>query len=257
MHPTTNWLKSLFQAAISQEPMGRGDNNRQKHGSGRGKRRHLDQDTNRQQSKRPRTIHQARGSRDTPERLPESPHPGKRRRTTRQDTSTARGSRDTTEQQPESLIPGRRTQQAIQDIMRTRVLVADMGHSSISCNPAVMFDKISWKNIVDTQEEQRAGLLLITGMPYSRDGCAKMMERYLPDFEYTTARTNGSDMLAAWHKTVWKELSSGTVTLSGPSESNVQKLADARTAIVLTLQRITKHGSASKRRGTTRRQRCF
>ena len=38
-----------------------------------GKRRHLGQDTDRQQSKSPRTIHQARGSRDTPERLPESP----------------------------------------------------------------------------------------------------------------------------------------------------------------------------------------
>ena len=68
------------------------------------------------------------------------------------------------------------------------------------------------------------------------------MERHLPELSFTMATTSGSDMLAACHKDVWKDLS---VTIVSVCRSSGISPPDARKAIVFTLQRITAHRSTN------------
>ena len=108
-----------------------------------------------------------------------------------------------------------------------------MGHSSIS-QAVGNLKQILWETIIETQEDQQAGLLLIIGAPH-RQSLEDDMSTHLPQFGFYEADTNGSNMLVAWHEDIWKDLSVETVDLCGAT--------DERKALALTLRRATAQGS--------------
>ena len=80
------------------------------------------------------------------------------------------------------------------------------------------------------EEDQQAGLLLVTGSPRQKS-LEDDMTTYLPRFSFYEDDTNGSNMLVAWQDDVWTCLDWGTAGLCGA--------ADERRALALTLRRVT------------------
>ena len=141
--------------------------------------------------------------------------------------SSAASSRATTEHAQASSAPK-------VSLLHRRMCIADMGFSGIRQLVANL-ETISWDEIAQQAEEQQPGLILLTGVPF-RKRHRQIMEQYFPAFRFSKARTDGSDMLAAWHGATWKKTSAEIVTLCGN-----------RTALVLTLQRITACTTANAR----------
>ena len=62
------------------------------------------------------------------------------------------------------------------------------------------------------------------------------MERQLPEFAFEEQTTDGSTMLAAWHKDIWEKVSVETMTFGRRQYS---RPSTERIAILLTLLRIS------------------
>ena len=87
-----------------------------------------------------------------------------------------------------------------------RLLVADLGSSSIpSCSDAP--EIISWETMAETQQEQRAGIVCITGAPkrnawndFSR---LCITRRLFPEWKSESILTDGSAMAVLWNPKYW------------------------------------------------------
>lgn len=64
------------------------------------------------------------------------------------------------------------------------------------------------------------------------------MCRYVPHFAYKVVDTNASTIIATWHNNSWQ---------ATPEEVNITTMPVCRTALVLTLRRVTAHGRANAR----------
>ena len=114
-----------------------------------------------------------------------------------------------------------------------RLLMVDLGHSTI---PSLVdnLDTISWETLAETQQEQRAGVVLITGAP---KGIGNDEIRSLfPGWESARINTNGSAIAAVWNPNHWHA--------EGFSTEILTKYPVVRAALCLKLRRATARNGA-------------
>ena len=131
-----------------------------------------------------------------------------------------------------------------------RVLLADMGHSSIT-QLIGKLEILLFEEIMEQTTEQQVAIVLLTGLPRGQTNTDDM-ERQLPQFAFEEQTTDGSTMLAAWHKDIWTKVSVETLVLTGVPQETVtygkrhySRSSTERNALLLTLQRISACGVPS------------
>ena len=144
--------------------------------------------------------------------------------TSSRDTTEPTSSRDTTE----CSQPGRNPKG---ELLRRRVLIADMGHSCIQ-ELATRLETVSFSDIAQCAEDQQAGLLLLTGVKGGPKKLSTDMQTHLPDYQFIRISTTGSCMVAAWQDSVWISPAFEELLLCGS-----RAVGNKRTALKLTLQR--------------------
>ena len=114
-----------------------------------------------------------------------------------------------------------------------RVVVMDLGHSTIPRASTLPLEKLTWAHIADVQEDTQAGMMLICGAPmgWERLKYFSAKATYFKDWQYSSTRTNGSSLLALVHPKIWQ-----IETASG--ENTIDLVAD-RTGLYLQLRRVT------------------
>ena len=100
-----------------------------------------------------------------------------------------------------------------------RVLLADMGHSSIT-QLIGKLEILLFEEIMEQTTEQQVAIVLLTGLPRGQTNTDDM-ERQLPQFAFEEQTTDGSTMLAAWHKDIWTKVSVETLVLTGVPQETV------------------------------------
>ena len=131
----------------------------------------------------------------------------------------------------------------VPEIDGNRLLVADLGSSSIpSCSDAP--EIISWETMAETQQEQRAGIVCITGAP-KRDAWNDfsrlcITRRLFPEWKSESILTDGSAMAVLWNPKYWHAEDFQTAY---PTKSPAQ-----RSALCFKLRRVTSRRDADEDR---------
>ena len=161
----------------------------------------------------------------------------KKRRTNKDQPSAASGSQTSRviadEPTRKSPITPRAFTEEVTRLMHQRILIADLGFSSVPVFQELQ--QISWSQIAQVSDEQKAGILMFTGVHEKQ--MRGTLGKHFPHFEYLHTSTLGSNMIIAWHQGVWKksEEASGTHVLCG---SGRNKMPNERTALVAHLHRV-------------------
>ena len=134
---------------------------------------------------------------------------------------SAVASRDVKRQRRDTAIDGR------------RLLMVDLGHSTI---PSLSdnHDTISWETLAETQQEQRAGVVLITGAPKGIG--SDEIRSLFPGWESATITTNGSAIAVVWNPNHWHA--------EGFTKEILTKNPVVRAALCLKLRRATARSGA-------------
>ena len=114
-----------------------------------------------------------------------------------------------------------------------RLLVADLGCSDIHSRCDVP-EVISWETLAQTQQEQHAGVVLITGAPKYDTGnepVTAVFDRLFPEWKDWRILTNGSALVVLWNPKYWHA--------EGMQQADLTKSPVQRTALCVKLQRVT------------------
>ena len=121
-----------------------------------------------------------------------------------------------------------------------RILVADLGWSDIHSRCDVP-EVISWETLAQTQQEQHAGVVLITGAPKYDTGnepVAVVFQRLFPEWQDWRILTNGSALVVLWNPKYWHA--------EGMQQADLTKSPVQRAALCLKLQRVTTRSYADE-----------
>ena len=151
----------------------------------------------------------------------------KRRRSRSQES---RGTADPTDSRNDARWP---------TINRHRILIVDLGHSTIRSLADGPDYIISWDNLAEKQQEQRAGIVFVTGGPKCSDMMmipTKDFERLFPGWFYTSIETDASSIAVIWNSVYWHAVDFTTL--------KVTQYPLMRTALTLKLRRVTTRNNA-------------
>ena len=123
------------------------------------------------------------------------------------------------------------------NIDRHRLLIVDLGHSTVRSLASFSDEIISWDNLAEKQQEQRAGVVFVTGAPK----CSDMIpdndfERLFPGWYSESILTDGSGIAVLWNPNYWHATDFTTI--------KVTQYPLLRTALALKLRRVTTHNNA-------------